>query len=412
MPIYSLSYTYPYYALLLLFIVLAFIEFRCLKYETDTRYVRWATMLVFLLFFGLRGFVYTDWLVYYNMFNGLPTFWSGDLGGALSSDFTQEFVTDVSMDQAGLELGFIYSTVLFKSFIPDYYLWVFCSVLIDVLIINQFVKRYSEYYVLSFIFFLVFGGVAIEMNLMRNVKALMLFLLSLKYLEERRLLPYILLNAIGLTFHVSAIFFFPLYFILNKEWPKWLTWSIFILGNILFLSHLNYIKPVVLGITDLLGGRMAIKAKLYFESELYSKAIGFGMGYFERIGTFILLMIMQRRLINKRPSNIIFINAYICFFFIYFFFYEIMIAIERMALLFSFSYWIIYPALFGELKRIRQKLMAYVLLVVYSLLIIYKDNKSVFSRYDNLLFGIQSYEDRKQIMDENLDLVLFKDEKK
>lgn len=407
MPIYSFSYTVPYFALLLYFMVLVFFEFRSLKYDKDTRYVRWATMAGFLLFFGLRGFVYTDWLIYYNTFNGLPTFWSGDMGSVLSTDFTQEFATDVSMDQAGMELGFIYSTVLFKSIIPNYFAWVFFNVLVDLLILNLFVKRYSSYYVLSFVLFLIFGGLAIEMNLMRNVKALMLFFISLKYLEERRPIQYLLLNLIGLSFHVSAILFFPMYFFLHKEWPKWLPWSIFIVGNVIFLLQIHYIQPIVLSVTDLIGGRLAVKAKLYFESDLYSQSIGFGLGYFERVGTFLLVMIMQRRLVESKPSNILFINAYICFFFVYFFFAEIMIAIERLALLFSFSYWILYPALYGEIQKVRVKLVAVALFVMYSLIIIYKDNNSIIARYDNVIVGIESYEDRKLVIDQNLDLVLF-----
>ena len=288
MPVYSTSYSFPYLLLLLYYVVLMFLEFRNIKFGKDTKYIEWAAIIGFVFFFGLRGFVNTDWLIYYNMFNSLPTLWGGDLGAVFTTDFTEDFVTDASIDQAGIELGFIFGSVFIKSIIPDYYVWVFINTVIDVILLHLFFKRYSSYYTLSFIFFLVFGGLAIELNLMRNIKALLLFLLSIKYIQERRLLPYLLMNGAGLLFHSSALLFLPLYFFLQREWPKWLIWTIFIVGNILFLLQIPYLKPLILSVSDVLGGRFAVKAKLYLASDLYAKSVGVGLGYFERVGTFLL----------------------------------------------------------------------------------------------------------------------------
>ncbi len=405
----SFIYTYsiPYIAFFFFLIVLMFLEFRQLKFEKDTNYIRWATILGFILFFGLRGFVYTDWTMYYPLFDEMPTIWDGGLSSALSTDFSEDFVTDVNVGKAGLELGFIYFTLFFKSIIPNYFAFIFFNTLIDIYLLDLFFRRYSRYYVLSFILFIVFGGLILEFNLLRNFKALLFFMVSLKYLQERRMLPFMLLNLAGSLFHSSALIFLPLYFILNKEWPQWLIWTIFIVGNILFLLNIKYLQPITLSLADLIGGRMAVKIKLYFVSDFYSQPYGFGLGYIERVVTFLLMIRFKTKLKAQNSYNLIFINTYFLYFIIYFFFAELMVAVERLSLLFVFSYWILYSELLAIIKETVHKFILIITILGYSLLKVAQVNSNIFSKYDNLLFGIENYEDRKMVYDNNKD-ALFK----
>lgn len=409
MEAFSYSYAIPYIAFFLFYVVLLFWEFRQINNGKEPQYIRWAAIIAFLFFFGLRGYVYTDWAVYAPLFEKLPTIGEGGLSKVLSTDFSEEFLTDVSVGNAGLELGFVYFTVFFKSLINNYFAFVFTNTLIDILLLNIFLKRYSKYYALSIILFIVFGGCGIEMNLLRNIKALLLFLVSLKYLQERRIVPYFLLNIIGFFFHSSALIFFPLYFILNKQWPQWLIWGIFIVGNIIFLLHIKFLEPITLGIADIMGGRMGVKARLYFASDFYSQAYGLGLGYIERVITFLLLILSQKKLKEQNAFNLIFINSFLLYFFIYFFFSEIMVAVDRLSLLFAFAYWILYPELLFSIKKSVNKWALVSILLAYSTLKIFHANSAITSRYDNLLFGIESIEDRSSIMYNNND-ALFKQE--
>lgn len=402
---FNYEYSIPYLAFLAFLTALMFLEFRQIKFEKDTSYIRWVTILAIVVFFGLRGFVYTDWMMYYPLFDKLPTIWEGGLTSVLSSDFSEDFITDVSMGKAGLELGFIYFAVIFKSIIPNYFAFIFFNSLIDIFLLDIFFRRYSNYYVLSFILFIVFGGLGLEFNLLRNFKALLLFLVSLKYLQERRIIPFMLINLVGYLFHSSALIFLPLYFILHKEWPNWLIWGIFIVGNILFLMHIKYLQPITLAVADMIGGRMAVKAKLYFVSDFYSQAYGLGLGYIERVVTFLAFIPLQKKLKAQNRYNIIFINIYLLYFIIYFFFSELMVAVERLSLLFVFAYWILYPEILALIKEISNKFLVTLLLIGYSTLKVAQVNSNIFSRYDNLLFGIQNYEDRKMIIENNKDAI-------
>jgi len=386
-----------------------FLEFRYIKYEKDTKFIKWAAIVGFVFFFGLRGFVYTDWVMYYPLFDKMPTIWDGGLISVLSTDFSDNFVTDVNVGQAGIEMGFVYFTCLCKSIVPNYYVFVFINTVIDIYLLNIFLKRYSKYYILSFILFIVFGGLILEFNLIRNFKALLLFLISIKYIEERRIAPYMLLNVIGFFFHSSALIFLPLYFILKKEWPKWFIWTIFIVGNIIFLFQIKFLEPFALSAADIIGGRMAVKVKLYFASDLYSQPYGLGLGYIERFMTFLLIVLSQKKLKEQNLYNIVFINIFFLYFIVYSFFGEIMVAVERLSLLFVFSYWILYPALLELVKNTINKLVLVLFIFTYSVLKLTQANSNIFSKYDNHLFGIDSYENRRMIIDNNMNAILMPD---
>jgi hypothetical protein len=406
MDVFNYLYSIPYLIFLGYLTALMLLEFRFLKFEKDTKYIRWAVITGFVFFFGLRGFVYTDWKLYYPLFEKLPTIWDGGLTSILSTDFSEDFVTDVSVGQAGIELGFIYFAVFFKSIIPNYFAFVFFNSIIDVILLNVFFKRYSRYYTLSFILFIVFGGLILEFNLIRNIKAVLLFLISIKYLQERKIIPYMLLNLAGFFFHSSAIVFFPLYFILNKQWPQWLIWGIFIVGNIIYLLQIKYLGPALISVADLMGGRMGVKVRLYFSMDLYSRPYGIGIGYIERIITFFIFIIFQKKLKEENSNNIIFINAFLLYFIIYFFFAEIMVAIERLSLLFVFSYWIVYPKILELINKSINKLVFVLFILAYSVLKLVHANSNIFSKYDNLLFGIESFENRNLHIYNNIDDIL------
>jgi len=403
MPVVSFTYSIPYLVFTGYLIILMFLEFRDKKYNKDTQYTRWAAIIGFIFFFGLRGFPYTDWQVYYKLFEKLPTIWQEGSFSVMMEDLSDSFYTDVNRGNSGIEMGFIFFTVLLKSIIPDYFVWIFVNTIIDVILLDLFLRRYSSYYVFSLILFMAFGGCLIEMNLMRNVKAILLFLISIKYMEQHRIVPYMLLNILGSFFHTSSLIFLPLYFFLNKVWPKWLLWSIFGVGMIIIIMQIGFLKPLLQITADLVEGRLGVLIKLYLASDLYSQSYNLGLSFFERSITFILLVLFQNKLIERHPRNVIFINAFVLYFIIFFYFTEVMVAVERLTLLFVFSYWILYPELLAIINKVFQKWIFITGLVLYSCLKIVSMNSNIFSKYDNLLFGIDNFEARQQIIDNELD---------
>lgn len=401
MPINSLTYSIPYLLYLMVLVGLMFVEFRRIKLELDTSYIRWLTILSFLIFFGLRGFVFTDWIIYYSIFDKLPTIWDGGLESLMN--VSEAFEADLEVGKAGYEMGFIVTTFIFKSLIPNYFVWMFANVLVDIWLLDKFIRRFSPYYVMAFVVFIAMGGLLIECNLIRNIKAILLFMISLKYLEERRLLSYLILNGIGVLFHSSAIIFLPLYFFLHKECPKWLMWAIFILGNVIFLLQIGYLQPLMLSFADMVGGRLGVQIKIYFALDLYSQPYGISIGYLERLITFLLLIVFKDALIERSKHNIILINIYIVYFIIFFYFSEVRIAVDRLTLLFIFSYWVLFPQLYQLIRHITVKWAVVSIIILFCGLKTSLLSSNIFARYDNLLTGIESYEVRLMHHDNNVD---------
>lgn len=154
---------------------------------------------ILLWFIGLRGHMYSDFIVYYPLFEELPA------------------ISDLEVGDYLMEPGFIIYSSLIKTIFPNYFIWIFINTSIDLLVFYHVFKRYTEFRILPLIFFIAYMGLSIEFNLYRNVKALDLFLLSIPYLQQRRIVPYMFLNLLGATFHVSSLIYIPMYFLLHKN---------------------------------------------------------------------------------------------------------------------------------------------------------------------------------------------------
>lgn len=404
MPVFSYQYSFPYIIFLIYLSFLMFWEFRNINSEKGIKLIEWATILGFLFFFGCRGLIFTDWAVYYPMFDKMPTLWEGQ--SIFDVNISELYGTDEAIDRTGTEMGFIYYVFFFKSIIPNFYIWVFFCTAIDLLLLHFFIKRYSPYYVLAFLCFYIFDGLGIEANLMRNIKSILIFLLSLRFLEERKLLPYMLLNTLGFLIHSSAIIYFPLYFFLNRKWSKKVLWIIFSVGVVILFFQLKYIAPILLSIGDALGGRIGLMIQFYLASDLYNSSFGlFHFGYLERVFSFVIIMILYEKIIDANKRNIIFINAFVIHFAIYFYLSEITVIIERLPLLFVFSYWILYPTIFKIIESRRNKVLFLVLLIAFSFAKIIKSNNNILVRYDNALFNMESYEQRLEHFINNSDYI-------
>lgn len=395
----SLTYSLPYLTFLFFLIALMLLEFRQLQQNRSIQIVRWLVISGYLLFFGLRGFIFSDWSIYAPLFEKMPTVWSGESLSAFHQNILDDFTTDVQTGNAGMEKGFIYFILLFKSLVPNYHAFIFFNVVIDLIILDSFFRRYSPYYALSFILLITFGGIIMQCDLLRNFKAILLFLISLNYLKERKPLQYFAINTIGILFHSTSILFFPLYFFLHKDCPVWLMWTVFIVGNILFLLKINYIQPAILALSDAIGGRLAVQVRIYFVMEEYNAAYAISIGYLERIITYLLILFNHKKLKEQNPHNTLFINAFILYFFTFFFLSEISIAVERLTLLFIFSYWVLYPLLLNVIKDIANKALFLMAFLSFSTLKIITLTQDTLTKYDNILFGIENYETRKDRFD-------------
>lgn len=378
-----MMFSIPYIGIAFIVIFLYLNEKRVIT-VFSTKNAQRLTFVVILLFIGLRGHIYSDFINYFVFFQNLPS-----LTKLTASSFTDWY----------FEPGFtLYSSIL-KTICPNYYAWVFINTFIDLLVFNFVFKRYTKSRILPILFFLAFNGLYIEFNLYRNVKAIDLFLLSLPYLEKRRLVPYMALNILGMTFHTTSIIYLPLYYILNRELPQYIKWGGIIMANMIFLGGISVINDFINSLDTFQALRAFDSITKYTEKSEMSYGITFG--YIERTFGMIIFTLLYPKLCVQSPSNRIFYNCFWLYYVSFLFFYEVQVLTERIPILFMFSYWILYPNSMTCKYKYRQ--FIYTAAVILAFLKIYSANLIPPAKYDNLLFGIEDYHSRKQTYESYVD---------
>lgn len=379
-----MQYSLPYIYLVIFFLIISLLQLGLPFDEKSKRYLNGTAVIIYILFFGFRGFIGWDWSNYYPFFKEIPTLWN------------------LKLIDYSYESGYVFFTSFVKTVYPDYHFYVFVNTLIDVALLRLFFRRYlpSNLFTLALATFIVMEGLSVEVNLIRNIKSILLFLISLKYIENRNLLKFLLLNILGVLFHWSAIFYFPLYFFLSKKIDLRIFIFIFILGNLIYLFQFKFVEPLVESISSLLGGKIQVKSDAYLNSKFFNSTYGISIGYLERVITSIVIMFYYDKLIEKSKSNILFINSFLIFFVVYFFFSEMSIIVTRVGILFFFSYWILWPQLIN-ITTSSSRFLFFLFFSLYFNLRVVKMTDNILFRYDNILFDkYQTYDERVKIFDE------------
>ena len=369
-------YALPYIVLVLLLGFLAILVHQRKEDEAFTRKTVLWGILIYFIFFAFRGFINTDWISYYAEFD--------------KCSWDMLFNYNVGKSR---EPGFLIFMLLSKTIVPNYHFFVFSCSLFNTFLLISFFRKYTDNILIALIIYLVFEGFMINANLMRNSISIFIYLNAITYIYQRRPLPYFSLCLLALTFHFSAIVYFPFYFFIHRKLNKWVYLSIFAVCIIIFILHV----PIFLKLIKLTGiGGAFIETKIDAYTQI-SSARGFGMGFIERIITGLLVFCYYEKLSNMRPENRIFINSLVAFYISIFIFSEFAEISKRIYILFIYSYWILWNDLtkcFYEKNR----MLFYTFIGLYCIVKTATTLNAPIHEYDNLLFGgIKSYQERKYI---------------
>lgn len=377
----QLPLSIPYLLFISCYILLVILELNSGAHPVKRKILHGGCIILYLFFIGLRGHIGTDWYAYYTIYENIP---------ALTDEHLGRFI-----ETSLLEKGFLYYVSVIKAIHPDYYFFTLVSSVIDILIIHCFLRRYVKWYTLGFLVFIIMGGLMM-CDLLRNIKSILLFLLSLRYLYERKALAFFALNLAGLFFHVSSIIYLPLYFILHRTWPRAILATVFIAGNLVFLLQVEYLRPAIEYATSLLGGKFLYMGNLYLATEQFDERYNISIGYLERFISGALVLGYYRKLIRQRPTNVMFVNAFTLYFASFFLCSEIRELSARLSVLFIFAYWVLYPALYEEITSRFNRSCFLFCLICYSLIKVVGMTSNILYKYDNILWGTAPYEQRAE----------------
>lgn len=368
-----MSNSLPYIILITVFCSFAFIFERTENNLTKTK-IQYCSIGIFLIFFGLRGFILSDWINYYEYF------YNCDLS----------YIFEWTSTQGATEPGFTLLCLIVKFIWKDFHFFVLICCIIDTLLLLKFFHKRIQNIPLALAIYICFEGLLISTNFMRNSIAILLFLNAIDYIEQRDAKKYFLCIAIAISFHASALLYIPLYFFLHKKCNKWLYLSIFIFCNVVFIGKISLVSTTlnILGIDD----SLSMKVRTY--TEIYDKSTKISIGYLERLLTGSLIFCYYNKLIEVRKENIVFINAAIAYFMCFFLLSEFEILSKRLCALFAFGYWMLWMDLLKCFNIENNKKLFAVFISLYCILKIGSSTMLPDFKYENLLFGIQSYQER------------------
>lgn len=353
------------------------------RYEKSRQRLLLCAYLILLLFLGFRGYVYTDFVNYKPFFDLLDGFKS---------------IPEVLLIK-GWEPGFVAYSALCKAIFPNYFAWNIISTAIDLFLLHKILERYSNNHLLSLLVFFVIGATALEFNVLRNAKAIFLFLYSIRYIEERKMWKYFAVIGLACLFHISSVLYFPLYFILNKKWSKWILWLIYIGGAVVLIFHINFISDIVSKFTFAEGGRLEYLTSHLENSSAYTSIFG----TIERLITMFFVIYLYDKLSRIKQANLIFLNMYILLYAVFSFCAESNVMVQRFQYMFIGSFWILYPLLIWLAKtQKKQFIYLFVTAMIFLKMTLIAADPNL--KYENVITGTSNFNVRVKYTERNLGL--------
>ncbi len=376
-----MEYAWPYITLICFYGILA-LWYHYTNDATKKGIITSLCGVVFLVFFGFRGFCFYDWNVYYPSFQSIPA----DLQQALFNGHWYE-------------PGFTVLVVICKSIYNNYHFFILICCFINTLLLLRFLHKYISNIPLGIIVFLCMGGLAIVTDLLRNSIAILIFMNAIEFIINRKPINYYVACIIAVLFHTSAILYLPLYLFLHKDWNKYIYAGIFVVGNMILLLKI----PILISIVSLIASFLDPTTREHIDEYtrlLPSSSFQISIGYIERLFTGILIFFFYDKLKNIQKGPL-FINCMTLFFIMYFALSEFKTISVRMSMLFAFAYIPIWIDFEKCIIAIRNKRLYLSMLCMYCLVKMYNSSNDIIYNYDNVLIEADTYNERKVIFQKN-----------
>lgn len=335
------------------------------------------SIILLIGFLGLRGFIGWDWWAYYPSYNNLP-------GGF------------------NYEIGYeIWSNIFYKIGL-SYHHFTFINTVADILILAYVLKKYSKYPIFSMFLFLAVQGLSFEVDLLRNAKAVLLFIISIQFIKERKIIPFLILNILGMTFHISSIIYLPMYFILNRNYSRKIILPLIILGNIYYIFDTKLFIHILEYMSSVLPAAVGGKITSYLSIIPQNYKLPIGTLYFERLVTFIMVFFFLHKEKGSRekenPYSLIMENSFYIFYLIFLFTSEFFIASTRIGILFIYANWFLWGDIIENLRNTKIKVAVFLIAVLIGGNRIYNhfdfNGNKILYRYENIITDHKSYEEK------------------
>lgn len=183
------------------------------------------TIMILALVAGLRNVGGSDYYVYANIYDSIPTL------GKFFSDYQ---VLDDKYTTLGVERMYLFMNSLSKTLGLSYYGFIFIHSLFIVFVTYFALRNYtSEFTIVILVFLYKFYFYNVFISLRQPI-TMALFFIMIRYMERHDWKRYFLLAIISFMFHTAALILFPLYFLNRLKLSK----KLIVALNLIFVPTL------------------------------------------------------------------------------------------------------------------------------------------------------------------------------
>lgn len=250
------------------------------------------------------------------------------------------------------EVGFITYTKLIANIINSEQIYVCITAFLALIGPFYIIKKYSKNYFLSVFLFITFQFFTYDFYLLRQVIAISIVLLSIKFVEERKLFKFIFMVLLATIFHTTTCLFLIVYWIykirVNNRKLLWLTGiaiAIMILGNTVINMVFQY----------------------FYKYAYYSQLTNEGGGYFYLfvlICIFVFTTLIRDVYFNSEKTNSLWYNILI-FAILVQLFATIQSIFNRVTIYYSISIIIVLPNVIRCLRKSNLRLIVSILIYIF-----------------------------------------------
>lgn len=294
------------------------------------------SLIILCIFYGIRYDFGNDYWNYYDLY------------------FESLYGIDIELVEPGWGLiNFLCQPIGFFGMI-------FILTVFEYYSVFKHIKLYvdREYWWLAvFIFCFTFNFLLLGCSMMRQFLAMVILLYSIKYISQRRLIPFLIIVCIAMSIHKTAIIFILVY--MFSLWAPNINRKRWILS-----STIGFICLMVLSKTYL---EFFQVAAILFNDEKFSRYLlgDEGSYSFTIIFDVLLLVLLMYYCPQERIGKIICLVSILSYIFLPFTFVVVML----LRLMLFFSFFLIF-AIPNMVQKVGSKLIKYVVLVIYMFLLV------------------------------------------
>ena len=307
-----------------------------------------------VLLIGIAGLRYEtggDWDAYTELFASSPT-------------FSRLINHPAEIADQHVEEGFALLCALVKSMGGTVQHLFFVVTTINITLISVALHKYTKYPVVALLCYYGILYFNLEMIYIRQAMAVALCFFALQYIEPRQIVRYMLIIMLACTFHRVAALMIPLYFVLNRQFPKWLYNADIIGGAVLMLVGIPWMQSIFLTVAGWLGDNYAEKADIYTKNAMFAVNRELSLGFILNLAIFVFLIFFKRK-IDALPYGTIMLNMFFGSLVLYYYCFELVEVSNRVRLFFLIGFIVLLPMILETLPSFLERLKGLVVICLY-----------------------------------------------